>query len=246
MERESKKMEREFIRAAEGDREERRIFDLPLITKELVFSKLPVESICRSRVVCKEWNFILSSQRFLSSLPIQNPWLLICGKEMNETWVCMAYCFSAQKWMTLSLSLPPDLDISGDLSELIPFFFEFEPDLSSYDPLSSFDTGIVIWELFQDEEDELIWKWKEFARIPPHSLPQYVIEYLNDYFDMHWLYGECACVGEYLCFNAAPVFAYNLKCGFWQRLPPHKSHYSNQKMVSFEPKLYQFPRKSSE
>ncbi|GLJ15273.1 hypothetical protein SUGI_0249920 [Cryptomeria japonica] len=415
MERESKKMKREFITAAEGDGEERGISNLPLIMKELVFSKLPVESICSSRVVCKEWNFILSSQRFLSSLSIQNPWLLMCGKEMNETWVCMAYCFSAQKWMTLPLCLPPDLDISfssgagqglllfekasprqlfvcnplmrsyaeiemdltdkfiaflqvgnkepylvvcstsgykfsfkiyhhfqdswrikfqiteettsnisvfrmdemvecndvlfmrrisletivtivgykikadgfsspvtiaplspqmvkdltvcnmvsygssilvvGIIQELDPFFFEVALDLDpllSFNPLSTGTglnkTGIVIWELFQDEENELIWKWKEFARMPPHSLPQYVIEYLNDYAYKDWFYGDCACVGDYLCFNAASVFAYNLKCGFWQRLPPHKSHYSNQKMISFEPKLYhyQFPRKSSE
>ncbi|GLJ15278.1 hypothetical protein SUGI_0250000 [Cryptomeria japonica] len=110
------------------------------------------------------------------------------------------------------------------------------------DPLFSFrtglnKTGIVIWELFQDEEDELIWKWKEFARMPPHSLPQYVNKYLDECFDMHWFYGKCACVGDYLCFDGAPVFAYNLKCGFWQCLPSHKSHHSAEIMISFEPML---------
>ncbi|GLJ45434.1 hypothetical protein SUGI_0956570 [Cryptomeria japonica] len=393
-------MKPESILAIEGDAKQCGISKLPQDLKELIFSKLPLESICGYRIICKEWNSILSSFNFLSSLPTQYPWLLICNKEENKNWGYMAYCFSSQKWRTLSLSFLPnpkggntrflpsigqgllhfrdlptsqlfvcnplmrsyveiDIDVtdklmhivqggnkepylvvfsnSGNFSFQIYQYFQdswriksqFEGEMRSSNILSfemfecngvlflkelspvriiigfkiqneGFITpvtvaplppemvkdldfgyflsivsygssllvvsvllnnpgldigelgqtqdGIVIWELFQDEENELVWKWKEFLKMPPMS----VHEYLGKY----WRHQTCACVGDYLCFSSVygdesvKVFAYNLKERFWQRLPLRKIKNRNTRtrMVSFEPKphLYQFLRKSRE
>ncbi|XP_057852591.2 F-box only protein 6-like [Cryptomeria japonica] len=426
----------ESIVAVEGDAEQRGISKLSQDLKELVFSKLPFESLCSSRVVSKEWNFILSSHRFLSSLPIQDPWLpwlLICNEENDGNWCCMAYCFSAQRWRTLSLSFLPnpkgghsrflpsffpnpkegntrflpsvgdglllfqeiptpqlivcnplmrsyaeiEIDVTGQFIHIIqggnkePYLvvcsnsksfsfeiyqyfqdswrikFQFAGETPSSDILGSelvecngflfwkgmsswtifgckiqdegfispviidplppemvedldlmhflsmvsygssvlvvsvilnnrrldinhppwyapihpsavhnicelgrTQDGIVIWELFQDKENELVWKWKELLKMPPLSL--------HEYLDKDWWHQACACVGDYLCFSSlygdesVKVFAYNLKEGFWQRLPLCKIQNTNtnrnRRMVSFEPKphLYQFLRKSRE
>ncbi|GLJ56355.1 hypothetical protein SUGI_1222280 [Cryptomeria japonica] len=501
-------MERKSITTVEGYTGQGDISKLPQAMKELIFGKLTFQSIWSSRMVCKEWNFILSSQSFLSSLFIRNLWLLICGQDEYRNWCCMVYCFSAQKWMTLPLFILPNpereyirdlsmlsigqglllfrksssqlfvcnpldrsyAEIEIDLTEkfvhivegenkepylvvcsnspkfnfqiyhyvedswrikcqfawetrsrischemvecngvlfwkgaspttIISFKIQDEgfinpvtvaplprnvedmhandfsmvsygssilvvgifderyeqlldmiersippnvpwlggthpvlggihplhggihplyggihastshnnralggiPASSSHmnnmmlgpmnpwlggihasigrslPPLVGTDasiphnnpilgeinasiphkkprlgrthpslggiepnkTGIVIWELAQDEEDKLVWNWKEFARMPPQSLPQYL---RNDL----W-YRKCACVGDYLCFSSlfgGEVFAYNLKEGFWQRLPPCKIHFFEREpmMMSFEPKLnhYQF------
>ncbi|XP_057858102.2 uncharacterized protein LOC131067170 [Cryptomeria japonica] len=403
-------MERELIATVEGDAEQLDIVKLPLAMKELIFEKLSIQLICSSRIVCKEWNSILSSQSFLYSLSTQNPWLLICSQQVCGNWGCMAYCFSAQKWITLPLSFLPNpegqnvrnllrwgqgllifqetptsqlfvcnplmrsyAEIEIDLthrfihivqrrnkdpylvvcsnSEIFSFqiyhYFQdawkikfqfagetesdvmcnemvecngvlfwtamvpttivgynikdgglispvivaplprqmvqdlnkcvlyivsygssvlvvgiFHEKIDWIDPFAAlipaldithplfishidFDRtfpnrmGIVIWELFQDEEDKLVWKWKEFARMSSQSLPQYL--------DPDWWHGKCVCVGEYLCFSnlyrgaeGAKVFAYNLKEGFWQRLPPCKIRYNKLTMMSFEPKFNLF------
>ncbi|XP_057852580.1 F-box/kelch-repeat protein At5g15710-like [Cryptomeria japonica] len=406
-------MKGESIVAVEGDANHCGISKLPQDLKELIFSKLPLESICSSRIICKEWNFILSSVNFLSSVPIQYPWLLICNDQKDKSWCCMTYCFSAQKWRTLSLSFLPkpkggntrflrrvglgllhfqeistsqlfvcnplmrsyaeiEIDATGKFMHIVqrgnrePYLvicsnfgefsfqiyhyfqgswnikFQFAGEMRSshilcyemvvcnnvlfwrgprlrviigfkiqdegfispvtlaplpsemvedrdllllsmvsygssvlfvfvklnnqrldktYPPsfrgihpstveniceLDRTQEGIIIWELFQDEENELVWKWKEFLRMPPLSL--------HEYLDEDWWYGDCVCVGDYLCFSglyggeSVKVFAYNLKEGFWQRLPPCKMENRNWRMVSFEPKpyLYQFLRKSRE
>ncbi|GLJ15240.1 hypothetical protein SUGI_0249200 [Cryptomeria japonica] len=94
--------------------------------------------------------------------------------------------------------------------------------------------GMVIWELFEDEEDELVWKWKKFASV---SLPQHLMKG----------HQSCVCVGDYLCFlsewgaESATLFAYNLKEGFWQHFPPCNSDYLERMMMSFEPKLHNYP-----
>ncbi|GLJ15286.1 hypothetical protein SUGI_0250170 [Cryptomeria japonica] len=515
-------MERKSIATVERYAGQGDIFKLPQAMKELIFEKLSIQSICSSRIVCKEWNLILSSEsflsllstqnawRFLSLLSTQNPWLLICGQEVDGNWCCMAYCFSVQKWMTLPLSFLPNPERGNirDLSSigkgllliqksptsqllvcdpLVRSYAEIEIDLTekfihivegenkepylvvcsnspnfncqiyhyveeswrikcrfawdtgsrilchemvecngvlfwkgaapttiigykiqdedpvtvaplprkvqdlnanvfslvSYGssilvvgtfneryeqfldmmersnvpnipslgrginafggthpalggihllqthtlqggihplyggihastshnnltlggtPASSSHnnmnpwlggihgsigrtlpplavthasiphnnlmpggnnasiphnnpmlgrthpslsgirpnkTGIVIWELAQDEEDTLVWNWKEFARMPPQSLPQHRCQDL-------W-HSKCVCVGDYLCFSSsfsqsAEVSAYNLKGGFWQRLPPYENHYFERIMMSFEPRLnhYQF------
>ncbi|GLJ51072.1 hypothetical protein SUGI_1087160 [Cryptomeria japonica] len=69
---------------------------------ERMFSTLLVEFSSRFRIVCKEWNVLLTSSRFLSLLPERDPWLLLC----NETHV-VAYCFLTQSWKTISLCFLP-------------------------------------------------------------------------------------------------------------------------------------------
>ncbi|GLJ19249.1 hypothetical protein SUGI_0346190 [Cryptomeria japonica] len=406
-ERESKEIEQKSVTTIERDGEECSISKVPQEMKEMIFAKLPFESICSSLIVCKEWNCILSSQSFLSSLPTQNPCLLNCGQEENGNWNCVAYCFAIRKWRELSLSLR-DVSSAGqgllvfreipmgqlnvcnpllrsyaeigmDLTkkfvhiiqggnkesylivwsnfekfsfEIYHYFqdswrtkFQFARErrfdifdnemiqcngflfwkgitpasiigyeiqdegfispvtvaplplqmvhdvhlnnLSNFQNLSSHyfamvsygssilvvttfqeepsafnirtqpwyampltpamfnNRGIVIWELFPDEEDELIWKWKEFARIHPHSLPQYFDEMICSQL-------ECICVGDYLCFSGLSaaesplVFALNLREGFWQRLPPSNINQTVKfvKMMSFVPKFnYQFFQK---
>ncbi|GLJ06636.1 hypothetical protein SUGI_0043750 [Cryptomeria japonica] len=390
-------------RESKGD-----IDKLPRAMKELIFGKLSIRSICSSRIVCKKWNSILSSQSFLFSLPTQNPWLLICSQENDGNWHCMAYCFSEQKWMALPLSFIPnsegrnithlsnmgqglllfseiftpqlfvcnpllrsyakieiDLNLSQRFIHIVqggnkePYLivgsdfemFSFEiyhyfqdawrikylletgcnilcrimvecngvifgmgitpgaivgynikeegsvspvtvaplpgqavQDLNvhvlymvsygssvlvvgfleeplqqladgigpfprgihpfiaynGFAPTRSNMMGIVIWELFQDEEDKLLWNWKEFARMPPQLLSQYLNE--------DWWCQQCVCVGDYLCLSSlygdesASVLAYNLKEGFWQRLPLCKIQCNKRTMMLFEPKLnlYQF------
>ena len=103
IERESRKLESESsVTAIEG---EQPISKPPQETKELIFGKLPFELSCNFRRVCKEWNSILSSQKFLASLPTQNPWLVMYDVGKNGNCNCVAYCFLAQKWRELSLSL---------------------------------------------------------------------------------------------------------------------------------------------
>ncbi|GLJ19244.1 hypothetical protein SUGI_0345970 [Cryptomeria japonica] len=397
--KELKEIEQKSVTTITGDGEECSISKMPQEMKEMIFAKLPFESICNSLVVCKEWNCILSSQSFLSSLPTQNPWLLSCGQEESGNWNCVAYCFAIRKWRELSLSFLPDpqsfalnfynkepkdsppIISSRELSSagqgllvfrktpmgqlnvcnpLLRSYTQIDMDLTNkfvdivqggnkesylcngflfwkgitpasiigytiqdegfispvtvaplplqmvhglhlynllnfpnlyflYFSMVSFGSsvlvvatfqedpsavnipgvwssqtppwyarnhplamppmtpmfnnwGIVIWELFPDEEDELIWKWKEFARIRPHSLLQYFDEKICSQLD-------CICVGDYLCFSSIsaaespPVFALNLREGFWQRLPPSNINQTVKlvKMMSFAPKFnYQF------
>ncbi|GLJ45440.1 hypothetical protein SUGI_0956720 [Cryptomeria japonica] len=298
-------MKPESIVAVEGDANQCGISKLPQDLKELIFSKLPLESICSSRIICKEWNSILSSDNFLSSLPIQYPWLLICHEEKDKNWrwetkyshiycdemvVCNDFIFWRERGehrviigfkiqdegfispVTVAPS-PSEMVEDEDLfllsmvsygSSVLFVFVKLNhprldiilpPSYAGIHPstvhkiceLGRTQDGIVIWELFQDEQNELVWKWKEFLRMPPLSL--------HEYLDKHWWYGECVCVGDYLCFSSlygggesVKVFAYNLKEGFWQRLPPCKMENRNWRMASFEPKpyLYQFLRKSRE
>ncbi|GLJ19250.1 hypothetical protein SUGI_0346210 [Cryptomeria japonica] len=453
--RELNEIEQESITTIERDGEECSISKLPQEMKEMIFAMLPFESICSSLTVCKEWNCILSSQSFLSSLPNQNPWLLICGREENGNWNCVAYCFPTLKWRELSLSFLPDpqlfalkhynteiedspphislrdLSMAGQglmlfretpmgqlnvCNPLLRSYAEIDMDLTNkfvhivqgrnkepylvvwsnsakfsfeiyhyfqhswttkfqfagekrsdifdnemiecngvlfwkgitpasiigykiqnegfispvtvaplplqmvhdmhmynlsifqnlylhYFSMVSYGSsvlvvttfqeepsavnipgawssqaqpwyvgnhplamvmatrpvptmfnnwkssvgqkGIVIWELFPEEEDELIWNWKEFARIRPHSLPQYFDEMICSHL-------KCICVGDYLCFSgllpagSPPVFALNLREGFWQLLPPSniKQTVEFVKLMSFAPKFnYQFFQK---
>ena len=98
-------------------------------------------------------------------------------------------------------------------------------------------TGIVICELYEEEEeDESVWNWREFVRIPSQSLPQN--------YHPQWWQPKCVCVGDYLCFGSecedrsATVFAYNLREGVWQDISPSDNHHINwtimKRMMSFE------------
>ncbi|GLJ46912.1 hypothetical protein SUGI_0989810 [Cryptomeria japonica] len=375
-------MEGKFICGMEGEEETEQLglAELPRHIKKCIFEKLPLESISRSNLVCKEWNYILSSRRFMASLPKSNPWLLLCAQDS-----CMAYCFSMHKWRKISLSFPPTLigknysdfkfsseelgllliqnhnlrrkdylsypltneyvcnPLTKDYAEIgsrvfgnvigivqgqsgdepylvtrfydsriprilvyhyfedswrIKFDFQFSEKkdlailsyrmcacngviffgvrlpmpilgynirhafikpvriealpghileefgnnfniypltmgayglsvlvlLQNKDPLKS----IIMLELFEDEEDEFIWKWREFATLPSTSLP------------FQGNYNQCIVVGDYLCFvrqcdKFVEVAAYNLKGGFWQSLPQCYIRYSD--IRSFQPKL---------
>ncbi|GLJ54989.1 hypothetical protein SUGI_1180560 [Cryptomeria japonica] len=69
---------------------------------EEIFSNLLFEFTLPFRIVCKQWNKLLSSNRFLCSLAESDPWILLCSSTH-----CMAYCFLTQSWKTLSLSFLP-------------------------------------------------------------------------------------------------------------------------------------------
>ncbi|GLJ22998.1 hypothetical protein SUGI_0433910 [Cryptomeria japonica] len=99
-----KRMEGKLISAVAGDGEKRGMSDMDDYLKEQIFKKLPLISIFQIRLVCKQWNEILSSPKFLSSLPEQNPWLLIFSKDY-----CRSYYFSTKKWRAISLSFLPTL-----------------------------------------------------------------------------------------------------------------------------------------
>ncbi|GLJ55046.1 hypothetical protein SUGI_1181540 [Cryptomeria japonica] len=79
---------------------------------EMMCSSLPVEFSSRFRIVCKEWNTLLSCNRFLSLIPESNPWILFC----NETHA-IAYCLLRQSWNTISLRFLPSR-ITKSLSQL--------------------------------------------------------------------------------------------------------------------------------
>ncbi|GLJ54999.1 hypothetical protein SUGI_1180690 [Cryptomeria japonica] len=75
---------------------------------EETFSNLLFEFTLPFRIVCKQWNKLLSSNRFLSSLAESDPWILLCSSTH-----CMAYCFLTQSWKTLSLSFLPSRTTKG-------------------------------------------------------------------------------------------------------------------------------------
>ncbi|GLJ55047.1 hypothetical protein SUGI_1181560 [Cryptomeria japonica] len=69
---------------------------------EMMFSSLPIEFSSRFRIVCKEWNSLLSSNKFLSLIAETDRWILLC----NETHA-LAYSFLTQSWKTISLRFLP-------------------------------------------------------------------------------------------------------------------------------------------
>ncbi|GLJ25285.1 hypothetical protein SUGI_0484030 [Cryptomeria japonica] len=379
-------MEGNLLSVVAGDEEQRGISELPLHVMQVIFEKLPLISICRSRLVCKEWNQILSSRDFLSSLPKQDPWLLMFGESY-----CMAYSFSTQNRRAIPLSflpthVPNDHMLSSTALGLLAFretpqssslensdLYIFNPlmrihsrtkidknhsyidiihgrngepylvtmQLDEYNPKISFriyhycgdswrikfdfqeetegrgsryydemvecngflflwtsrpeiiygysievdcikpvriapfprqlveDTtkgfdhivaygssvllvvsffsnctdnmgeGMVIWELFQDDQDKLLWNWREFARMSSASLTPFL--------DGDSCFFMCVTVGDYLCFGIEEeamrcdkVAAYNLKEGSWQIVPQCRG-ITIYEMLSFDPKLI-FPQ----
>ncbi|GLJ46914.1 hypothetical protein SUGI_0989870 [Cryptomeria japonica] len=362
-------MEGEFICGAEGEEEteQRALSELPRHIKKCIFEQLSLQSISRSRLVCREWNSILSSRSFVKSLPKYNPWLLLCAQNMKY---CMAYCFSTHKWRKISFPfLPtpirknlsnyifssaelgllllksPDLYVCDPLTKLyakieidmvgtvigivqgengesylvakMGYFYEFEkfplriyhyyqnswrikfefsekrhclinpytivacngvlffgaqcPIIVGYNirdasirpvriaalprhiveaalgiPICVYGLSVllvvmvkdqlkgltlIILEFFQDDKDELLWQWREFATMPLTSLPHYFKRG----------YRECVVVGDYLCFiSPKGTFiegaAYNLKDGMWQCLP-QCAGIEYPMILSFQPKL---------
>jgi len=67
-----------------------------------IFSRLPVEFVYRYRLVCKQWNDLLSSNDFLSkwaevSLSRKQPRLVFCSNIPEIPW--MAFCFYTRTWI---------------------------------------------------------------------------------------------------------------------------------------------------
>ena len=67
--------------------------------------------------------------------------------------------------------------VSYGSSLLLVGIFRHNIPINNNDWISLFNgsrdhLGIVIWELYEDGEDHLLWKWREFARMPAQSLPQ--------------------------------------------------------------------------
>ncbi|GLJ46991.1 hypothetical protein SUGI_0991830 [Cryptomeria japonica] len=149
-------MEGEFICGVEEEGEQVGLSKLPRHIKKSIFEKLPLQSISRSRLVCKEWNSILLSHSFISSLPKSNPWLLLYAEKY-----CMAYCFTTHKWMKISLSSLPtpkdfrDYTLSSAHLGLLAFLLE-TPDLYICNSLAR-DYGVAKLGLFSD--------WGNYARI---------------------------------------------------------------------------------
>ncbi|GLJ15272.1 hypothetical protein SUGI_0249890 [Cryptomeria japonica] len=230
-------MEAEYVTAVEGDQEQHGISKLPQEMKEL--GRSPPTII----------GYKIEDEGFISPITVAP-----LPQEMVQP--LNVYFVSMLQEGVLSVVEPEKLHVlsmvSFGSSVLVVATFQepFAVTLRIPGPHMNM-TGIVIWELFQDEENELIWKWKEFARMPPLSLHEYV-----DADD--WWYMSCIGVGDYLCFSrpwgdeSAMVLAYNLRQEFWQRLPPCKIQYNKRttkkKMMSFEPKLnhYQLLGKSRE
>jgi hypothetical protein len=79
---------------------------LPDDLKENTLAWLPVESLCRYRCLCKEWNALISSTKFITkdwvaAPPNNKPWLVLCHR-----WrlLCMGYCFFTNTWKRFSLA----------------------------------------------------------------------------------------------------------------------------------------------
>ncbi|KAK1321231.1 F-box/kelch-repeat protein [Acorus calamus] len=92
---------------AEADRENSAPLDhvLPDDILERILSLLPVVSIFRARAVCKRWNHVVNSERFLLSftadLPPQKPWYFMFTG--NEDPVGFAYDPILRKWYGIDL-----------------------------------------------------------------------------------------------------------------------------------------------
>lgn len=80
---------------------------LPDDLKENALAWLPAKSIGRYSVMCKEWNALLSSTKFITNdwaaaPPNNKPWLVLQYPGIPST--CMAYCFYTNTWKRFSLA----------------------------------------------------------------------------------------------------------------------------------------------
>lgn len=70
--------------------------------KKEVLARLPLESLCKFRSVCKQWNVLLSSTKFITGrwaeAPLNSkPWLIVCNEHVIPP-ICLSYCFVTQTW----------------------------------------------------------------------------------------------------------------------------------------------------
>nr|ADE75855.1 unknown [Picea sitchensis] len=80
--------------------------------REEILAWLPLQSLCRFRLVCKDWNALISSTRFITTKwvdkpPNRKPWLVVhlqgAPSKMPHS---LAYCFFTRTWKnTSSISL---------------------------------------------------------------------------------------------------------------------------------------------
>jgi hypothetical protein len=75
--------------------------ELPKHLKKEILGCLPLEDVHRYRCVCKPWNALLSSNKFINRIwaesPInQQPWLVLSDDMPNTP--CMAFCFYTRTW----------------------------------------------------------------------------------------------------------------------------------------------------
>lgn len=78
-----------------------KLAELPKEIEEEILSRLPVESLCRLRSVCKQWNTLFLSTNFNTgkwdhTIPSKKPWLLVW--EYGENSRFWAYCFLTKTW----------------------------------------------------------------------------------------------------------------------------------------------------
>lgn len=75
--------------------------------REQILAWLPLQSLCRFRLVCKDWTALISSTRFITKWadkpPNRNPWLLVhlqgAASKMPHS---LAYCFFTETWKNTS------------------------------------------------------------------------------------------------------------------------------------------------
>jgi hypothetical protein len=83
--------------------------ELPDDLIEEILPWLPAEYVCKLGTVCKEWDALFSSTRFITTQwadapPNKKPILLVGAVEYNRD--CFAYSSFTRSWKTSRLSLP--------------------------------------------------------------------------------------------------------------------------------------------
>lgn len=78
--------------------------ELPEHLREEVVARLPLECLCRYRLVCKQWLALISSTKFITTKwaeapPNRRPWLLV-GPDVQYR--LLAYCFFTRTWKKTS------------------------------------------------------------------------------------------------------------------------------------------------
>lgn len=96
-------------------------YELPHNLIEEILVWLPMESLCRFRLVSKQWNDLISSTKFITTKwteapPNRMPWLVVPNAKMSDCW---AYCFFTGAWRkTSSISLSFLLQEHGNKCEI--------------------------------------------------------------------------------------------------------------------------------
>lgn len=78
--------------------------ELPKHLREEVVARVPLEYLCRFRLVCKQWHALISSTKFITTKwaeasPNRKPWLVV-GPDVQYR--LLAYCFFTRTWKKTS------------------------------------------------------------------------------------------------------------------------------------------------